>query len=66
MSDQQAKPSPRSAAARQFDAMTLALLAVLLCITAYAVAAIGPDEALHRVGCGLTASGLLVYPGTCR
>lgn len=65
--DPQAPHRPRGSIARHFDAMTLALAVVFLAVTACSVAAIGPAEALDRIGCGLNdvVNGLLAYPRPC-
>lgn len=67
MANRRAKTPPRSPLSTQFDAMTLAIVVVLLGVTACSVLAFGPDEALDRIGCGLNGAvnGLLAYPRPC-
>lgn len=67
MTDQPRKATPRGSPASQFDAMTVALLAVLILVAACAVLEIGPAEALDRIGCGLNdaVNSLLAYPRPC-
>lgn len=67
MADRPAKTPPRSPLASQFDAMTLAIVVVLLGVAACSVLMFGPDEALDRIGCGLNGAvnSLLADPRPC-